>query len=57
MSESDVEDKSPITEVHVRLRRASNITMPSINKGRLDMGRGGGGREGGAWRGRSKNSK
>lgn len=49
MSESDVEDRSPITEVHVRLRRAGNITMPSIDKGRLDKA--------GQGRGRSKNSK
>lgn len=28
MSEPDVGDRSPITEVHVRLRRTSNITMP-----------------------------
>lgn len=39
MSESDVEDKSPITEVHVRLRKASNTQRPGIDIGRLGMGK------------------
>lgn len=28
MSDSDVEHRNPITEIHGRLRKASNTTMP-----------------------------